>query len=202
MKNIILAAALIAFGTTVSFAQTSNTASANATLNVVVSNVKSITVSSGSTVNINLDNTQKFTNAAGTTGVNGNVVSTLDVVSNGAYKINVSLAGGETTLKNTNTNATGITAIPVNKIYLAVSNPRQIISGSTAPSATFSTTGQNLINTSNSLIATPAAMAGNGNAGTSGTQYDVTYTLANYSEVASLATGTFTGTVVYTITDL
>ncbi len=202
MKKIVLAAALIVAGTTAALAQTSNTSSANATLNVLVANVKSITVSSGSTVNINLDNTQKFTNAAGTTGVNGDVVSTLDVVSNGAYKVNVSLAGGETTLKNTNNNATGITTIPAGNIYLAVSNPRQITVGSTVPSATFNTTGQNLINTPNSLIATPTAMAGNGNAGTSGTKYDVTYTLANFANVASLATGTFTATVVYTITDL
>jgi hypothetical protein len=202
MKKIVLAAAIIVAGTTATFAQTSNTSSANATLNVLVSNVKSITVSSGSTVNINLDNTQKFTNAAGATGVNGDVVSTIDVVSNGAYKVNVSLAGGETNLKNTNNNATGITTIPAGNIYLAVSNPRQITAGSTAPSATFSTVGQNLINTPNSLIATPASTVGNGNAGTSGTKYDVTYTLANFANVASLAVGTFTATVVYTITDL
>ena len=201
MKNLILATAIIALGSSVATAQTTNSASANATLNVVVANVKSITVSAGSTVNINLDNTQKFTDAAGTTGVMGNEFSTLDVVSNGAFKINVALAGNATTLNNTTAGVSGITAIPVNKIYLAVSNPRQITAGSTAPSATFQTTGQNLINTNTSLIATPAS-AGNGTAGTSGTQYDVTYKLANYADVASLAVGTFTGTVVYTITDL
>jgi hypothetical protein len=201
MKKVILAAAIIALGTTVADAQTSNTASANATLNVVVANLKSISVSAGSTVNINLDNTAKFTAAAGSTGVNGNVVSTLDVVSNGAYKIKVSLAGSATSLNNSTAGATGITAIPANKIYLAVSNPRQIITGSTAPNATYSNTMQNIINTNTSLIATPAGAAASAS-GTSGTQYDVTYTLANYADVASLAVGTFTGTVVYTITDL
>ena len=201
MKKFVLPAIIIALSSAAATAQTTNTASANATLNVVVANVKSITVSAGSTVNINLNNTQKFTDAAGTTGVLANEISTLDVVSNGAYKINVALAGNATTLNNTTAGATGITAIPVNKVYLAVSNPRQITAGSTAPSATFQTTGQNLVNTNTSLIATPAS-AGNGTAGTSGTKYDVTYKLANYADVASLAVGTFTGTVVYTITDL
>ncbi|RYZ46113.1 MAG: hypothetical protein EOP49_23925 [Sphingobacteriales bacterium] len=201
MKKIVLAAAIIAFGTTIASAQTTNSSTANATLNVVVANLKSISVSAGSTVNINLDNTAKFTAAAGTTGVNGNVVSTLDVVSNGAFKIRVSLAGSATALNNSATGATGITAIPANKIYLAVSNPRQIITGSTAPNATYANTMQNLINTTTNLIATPTGAAA-ASAGTSGTQYDVTYTLANYNDVASLAVGTFTGTVMYTITDL
>lgn len=200
MKKIILAAAVIAFGSVASFAQ-GPSSSANATLNVLVSNVKSIAVSSGSTVNINLDDAQKFTAAAGATGVAGDVKSTIDVISSGPYKVKVSLAGNVTSLKNTNNNATGITSIPAGNIYLAVSNPRQITTGSTAPNATFSTTGQNLINTANTLIATPAT-ASNGNSGTSGTKYDVTYTLANFADVASLATGTFTATVVYTITDL
>ena len=201
MKKIVLAAAIIALGTTAAVAQTTSSSSANATLNVVVANLKSISVSAGSTVNINLDNTAKFTSAAGSTGVNGNVVSTLDVVSNGAYKIKVSLAGSATALNNATAGATGITAIPAGKIYLAVSNPRQIITGSTAPNATYSSTMQNLINTSSSLIATPSG-ASAATSGTSGTQYDVTYTLANFADVASLAVGTFTGTVVYTITDL
>ena len=201
MKKIIIAAAIFALGTTAAKAQTTNSSSANATLNVVVANLKSISVSAGSTVNINLDNTAKFTAAAGTTGVNGNVVSTLDVVSNGAYKIKVTLAGSATGLTNGTAGATGITSIPANKIYLAVSNPRQIITGSTVPNATYSNTMQNLINTASTLIATPAGASASA-AGTSGTQYDVTYTLANYADVASLAVGTFTGTVVYTITDL
>lgn len=200
MKKIILAAAVIVLGTTASFAQ-GPSSSANATLNVLVNNVKSITVSAGSTVNINLDDAQKFTAAAGATGVAGDVKSTIDVVSSGAYKVKVSLAGNATSLKNTNNNATGITSIPVNNIYLTVSNPRQITTGSTAPNATFSATSQNLINTANTLIATPTT-ASNGNSGTSGTKYDVAYTLANFADVASLATGTFTATVVYTITDL
>jgi len=201
MKKLILAAALFVFGTTIASAQTTNSSAANATLNVVVAHLKSISVSAGSTVNINLDNTAKFTAAAGNTGVNGNVVSTLDVVSNGAFKIRVSLAGSATALNNTATGATGITAIPANKIYLTVSNPRQIITGSTAPNATYSATAQNIINTTTNLIATPVGAAATA-AGTSGTQYDVTYKLANYADVASLAVGTFTGTVVYTITDL
>lgn len=201
MKKIVLAAAIFALGTTAAVAQTTNTASANATLNVVVANLKSISVSAGATVNINLDNTAKFTAAAGATGVNGNVVSTLDVVSNGAYKIKVTLAGSATALNNGTAGATGITAIPAGKIYLAVSNPRQIITGSTAPNATYASTMQNIINTASTLIATPAGAAA-ASAGTSGTQYDVTYTLANFADVASLAVGTFTGTVVYTITDL
>ena len=75
MKKIVLAAAIIALGTTAAVAQTSNTDNASATLNVVVSNVKSISISAGSTVNIGLDNTAKFTAAAGTTGVTGNTVS-------------------------------------------------------------------------------------------------------------------------------
>ena len=201
MKKIIFAAAIFVLGTTLASAQTTNTASANATLNVVVANVKSIAVSAGSTVNINLDNTAKFTAAAGSTGVNGNVVSTLDVVSNGAYKIRVSLAGNATALNNPAAGATGITAIPAGKIYLTVSNPRQIITGSTAPNATYASTAQNIINTTTNLIATPTGAAASA-AGTSGTQYDITYKLANFADVASLAVGTFTGTVVYTITDL
>jgi hypothetical protein len=201
MKKIVLAAAIFALGTTAATAQTSNTDDASATLNVVVANVKSISVSAGSTVNINLDNTAKFTAAAGSTGVNGNTVSTLDVVSNGAFKIKVTLAGSATALNNTATGATGITAIPATKIYLAVSNPRQIITGSTPPNATYQTSAQNIINTPTALISTPVGAAASA-AGTSGTQYDVTYKLANFSDVASLAVGTFTGTVVYTITDL
>ncbi|WP_118975102.1 hypothetical protein [Taibaiella koreensis] len=201
MKKIILATTVIVLGTTATTFAQGPSSSANATLNVLVSNVKSISVSAGSTVNINLDDAQKFTAAAGTTGVAGDVKSTIDVISSGAYKVKVSLAGNAVSLRNTNNNATGITSIPVGNIYLAVSNPRQITAGSTAPNAGFSSAGQNLINTANTLIATPAT-ASNGNAGTSGTKYDVTYSLANFADVASLATGTFTATVVYTITDL
>ncbi len=42
MKKIVLAAAIFALGTTAAVAQTTNTDNANATVNVVVSNVKSI----------------------------------------------------------------------------------------------------------------------------------------------------------------
>lgn len=201
MKKTIIVATMIITGAFTAKAQ--NTATANALLNVNVSNVKSITVSAGSTVNIDLNTTEKFTQAAGSTGVQGNEKTTLDVVSNGAYKIQVTLANADVSLKNSNANATGITAIPVDKIYLTVDNARQIVAGSTAPSAAFSNTKQNLINqTASNLIATPASQSTSGNAGTSGTKYDVTYTLANYADVASLAVGTFSGTVIYTITDL
>ncbi len=200
MKRIILAGVTL-LATSAIFAQSSGTNS-NAVLNVNVSSVKSISVSSGSTVNINLDNTEKFTNAAGTAGVDGDLVSTLDVISSGAYKIKVSLASNATTLNNTNSSAQGITTIPVDYIYLTVSNPRQIVPNSVVPSAAYSNTRQNLINKDAALIATPESGIHNGDAGTSGTQYDVKYTLANYPAVASLAPGTFTATVVYTITDL
>lgn len=201
MKKIVLVAALIISGTVAVYAQPP-VANTSAVLNVNVTNVKSISVSSGATVNINLSDPAHFTAAAGNTGVSGDMVSTIDVVSNGAYKITASLSGGETMLKNTNNNATGITAIPVENIYLQVGNPRQIVNNSTVPSASFSIAKENLINSGDNLIATPSNMAGNGTAGTSGTKYDITYTLANYANVASLATGAFSGTVIYTITDL
>lgn len=200
MRTLIAASALFLFGSVSTFAQSNS--SANAILNVKVVDVKSIQISAGQTVNINLDEAAKFSNAAGTTGVNGDVVSTIDVISNGAYKIKVTLAGNETALRNSNASAQGIDAIPVDYIYLTVTNPRQIVDGSVAPSATFSANRQNLINKDVSLIATPEGGSGSSNAGTSGTQYDIVYTLAEYGSVASLAPGTFTGTVVYTITDL
>jgi hypothetical protein len=200
MKKVLFAAAIVLTAATSAKAQTST--SANAVLNVNVSNVKSISVSSGSTVNIDLNTPGKFTNAASATGVSGNEFTTLDVISSGAFKVQVSLEGNATTLNNTNANATGLTSIPVSNIYLHVDNPRQIVSGSGAPSAVYVTTPQNLINQSTSLIATPEAQATSNYSGTAGTKYDVHYKLANFGDVASLATGTFAATVVYTITDL
>jgi len=197
MKKLLIAAAIIVLGTTASFAQT--TATAN--LNVNVSNVKSITVASGSNININLNSPAAFTAAAGTTGVAGNMNTVLNVVSNGGYKVTVTTQGGTNLLNGTGTN--GLTSIPVNKIYLTVSNPSQLVSGSDAPNATYVSAPTNLINSTTSgnvLIGTPQG-ASTGQAGTSGTQYNVTYTLANFAQVASLATGSFAATVVYTIAD-
>jgi hypothetical protein len=200
MKKVLFAAAFVLTGVSASFAQ--NSSSANTLLNVNVSNVKSIAVTSGATVNIDLNTPGKFTDAASATGVAGNEITTLDVISSGAFKIQVSLEGNATSLTNTNANATGLTSIPVSNIYLQVDNPRQIVAASAAPSATYSNTRQNLINQNTNLIATPEALATSDHSGTAGTKYDVHYTLANFADVASLATGTFAATVVYTITDL
>jgi len=198
MKKILLAAAIIVLGSTATtFAQ--NTAQSN--LNVNVSNTKSISVASGSNININLNTPAAFTAAAGTTGVDGNMNTVLNVVSNGGYKVTVTTQNGADLVNGQGTN--GITTIPANKIYLTVSSPTQIVSGSDAPNATFVSAPTNLINSTsagNVLIGTPQG-ASNGQAGTSGTSYNVNYTLANFAQVASLATGAFGATVIYTIAD-
>ena len=125
----------------------------------------------------------------------------LNVVSNGGYKVTVTTQGGTNLINGTGTN--GLTSIPASKIYLAVSSPSQIVAGSDAPNATYARHQPTLsiaplVETYS--IGTPSG-ASNGQAGTSGTQYNVSYSIANFAQVASLATGTFAATVVYTIAD-
>lgn len=198
MKKITLIASIIALGARAAVAQTNSSSSADAALDVVVADVQSISVSSVAPKDIPLDNKNRFTATAHSTGMNNNALSTLDVESSGAFRINVSHTDDADASHNTASCAPSVTNIPV---YLSVSNPRQNTPGSAAPSATYEVEGQDIINTAISLIATPTD-GPKATAGTLGTKYDINYKLARITHVSSLAPKTFAGTVIYTITDL